>query len=451
MNLKKTLLYALAFVAAFVAAAPSYAQTNSSKYAALVVNAETGAILHQRNAKAKRYPASLTKMMTLYLTFDALEKGKLSMNTYLRVSDRAASQPPMSLDLREGEKITVKDAIYSLVVKSANDAAVVLAEGVGGSEWQFARMMTAKARDLGMENTTFMNASGLHNPGQVSTAVDLAKLAIAMQRDFPEYYPIMAQKRFTRKGVRYETHNRVTKNYKGATGGKTGYINASGFNLVTTARRGGTNLVGVVLGGVTGKKRDAQMISLLDNAFARAGSGQSYAAVKPAEQPVPSSKPAPAAKPQQVASLAATPIPAQTVAKPAEASDAPVPVKRPVTMTRKVERIEKTSVKSRKVSDVTPTAKPQQQLTLSQVEKDRIWAIQVGKFRQEQQAIQAVAHAMDIAGSTLSASRVSFTRTGAGGKTHSAKLANLTEQEARSACNAMREQQSSCRVIRLYN
>lgn len=408
-----------------VSAAVMPAAAESSKYAALVVNAETGAILHQRNASAQRYPASLTKMMTLYLTFDALEKGQLKMNTYLRASDRAASQPPLGLDMREGQQISVRDAINALVVKSANDVAVVLAEGVGGSEWQFARMMTAKARELGMSNTTFMNASGLHNPQQVTTAVDLAKLAIALQRDFPQYYPMMSTLRFTYKGVKYETHNRVTKNYPGATGGKTGYVNASGFNLVTTAKRGGTNLVGVVLGGVTYKKRDVQMVSLLNNAFARAGGATTSVAAK-----------APAA--QTTKQLAQAAPAAAPIAQVAKAKEQPVSNKRVVA--RKMEKLEKTSYRTNK--------KGKNVRNESAAKLPRNWAVQVGQFRKEQQANAAVNRAKSIAGKHLEESKVSVSRSGSKGKVHTAKLANLTESEARSTCNALRAAQSACRVVR---
>ncbi len=277
MVIKKTALALSFFLFTLLMGGVVHAQPNSSKYAALIVNADNGTILHQRNANALRYPASLTKMMTLYMAFDAIESGKLRRNTMIRVSENAASQSPSKLGLREGQQISVNDAIMGLIIKSANDAAVVLAEAIGGSEWQFARQMTAKARELGMSNTTFKNASGLPNPQQVSTAVDLAKLAIALKRDYPDFFPMFAAKSFYFRGERIETHNRVVKNYKGATGLKTGYVNASGFNLVTTATRGKVNLVGVVMGGVTSKKRDAQMVSLLDNGFAKLGAPQ-YAA-----------------------------------------------------------------------------------------------------------------------------------------------------------------------------
>lgn len=239
------------------------------KKASLVIDAESGAILHQENAGAIRYPASLTKVMTLYLTFEALKKGKLDMDQELYVSEKAASQPRTNLELAEGDRITVREAILSLIVHSANDAAVVLAEAVSGSEWQFARAMTAKARKLGMDNTTFQNASGLHDAAQRTTAVDMAKLAVAVQRNFPEYYPLFSTTEFNFRGQSLTSHNRVTKNYDGAEGLKTGYVNASGFNLVTAAVKNGKRIVGVVLGGKSAPHRDHKMMALLDYGFSK--------------------------------------------------------------------------------------------------------------------------------------------------------------------------------------
>lgn len=397
MVTKKSVL-ALSFLAFafFLSALPAYAEINSSKYAALIVNADNGTILHQRNANALRYPASLTKMMTLYLAFEAVESGKLRPNTMLRVSANAASQSPLKLGLREGQQISVRDAMMGLIIKSANDAAVVLAEAVGGTEWQFSRQMTAKARELGMNNTTFKNASGLPNPQQVSTAVDLAKLAIALKRDYPDFFPMFAAKSFNFRGARIETHNRVTKNYRGATGLKTGYVNASGFNLVTTATRNNVNLVGVVLGGVTAKKRDAQMISLLDNGFAKLGVTQQYTNANTERK--------------QVASAAK---------------------KQP----QKKEVAQRNQKKEQKFAEI---------------KRNRAWAIQVGKYKRERDAINAVAHAMDLAGDHLESSKVSFTRNKAK-RLHTAKLANLTESQARNACSALRSARESCQVVRLYN
>lgn len=239
----------------------------NSKYASLVINADTGVVLHQENAGAYRHPASLTKIMTLYLTFDAIEKGKLRMSQRLRVSSRAEAQPPSRLGLRRGERISVRDAILSVVVKSANDSAVVLAEAIAGTEWQFTSHMNRMAKQLGMNHSTFKNASGLHHRRQRTTAYDMARLAVAIRRDFPRYYHLFSRTRFFFKGKTYKTHNRVMNKYRGADGLKTGYIRASGFNLITSAERRGDKIIGVVMGGRTSRSRDQHMMKLLDRAF----------------------------------------------------------------------------------------------------------------------------------------------------------------------------------------
>jgi len=249
-------------------AALSLANVAAAKYESLVMDAKTGAVLEEFNADARTHPASLTKMMTLYLTFESLERGQLQKNQSLRVSAHAAGQQPSKLNLTTGETITVEQAILALTVKSANDAAVVLAEAAGGSESAFAQEMTQKARELGMTETTFRNASGLPNPGQVTTARDMAKLARALIRDYPQYYSYFSAREFTFQGTEIPTHNHVLVEYEGADGLKTGYIHSSGFNLVTSAVRNGRRLIGVVLGGQTSSQRDHAMMRLLDNGFA---------------------------------------------------------------------------------------------------------------------------------------------------------------------------------------
>ena len=403
--------------ALFINVSVAEAQIRSSKYAALVVNADNGTILHQRNANAQRHPASLTKMMTLYLAFDALERGKIRMNTSMRVSQRAAYQPTLSLGLDPGEQLTVRDAILGLVIKSANDASVVLAESIAGSEYQFARQMTAKARQLGMNNTTFRNASGLPDSRQVTTAVDMAKLAIALKRDYPQYFSFFAEQKFSRRGVTYVTHNRVTQRYKGATGMKTGFVNASGFNLVTTATRGNSNLVGVVLGGVTAKKRDAQMISLLDNSFARLGVTQQYAQA--------SSKPAPVSAPAQMKpQLAALETP--------------------------VDEEEDRAARKKRTPQFNSNASIQKVNYTATESAERAWAIQMGRYRRQKDLMNAVAQAKNVAADHLEATKVTFSKTGQRQKPrHTAKLVNLTESEARNACSAMHSARKTCQVVRV--
>ncbi len=251
-------------VAALLTAAPAQA-----KYAAVVIDAETGEVLHARNSNTRNYPASLVKMMTLYMVFDALEKRKLKLNQGLRVSRRAAGMPPSKLGLRRGQTIRVKEAILALVTKSANDVAVVVAEAIGRTESQFAQKMTRKARQLGMKRTTFRNASGLPNRRQLSTARDMATLARALIRDFPQYYYFFATKSFKYRGRTYRNHNKLLRTYKGADGIKTGYIRASGYNLVASSVRNGRRVIAVVFGGKTSRSRNRHTASLLDRGFKR--------------------------------------------------------------------------------------------------------------------------------------------------------------------------------------
>ncbi len=222
---------------------------NDPRYADLVMDPVTGEVLHQDSPDARRHPASLTKMMTLYLLFDALQKGRITMDDRMPVSALAASQPQTNIALDQGDSVPVETAIKAIVVRSANDVAVVVAEALGGTEDHFADMMNAKAKALGMTKTHFENANGLPNDNQYTTARDMAKLGIALKRDFPQYYPYFSTREFSWQGVSYYTHNRVMLRYAGVDGIKTGYIGNSGFNLVTSVTRGGRPLVGVVMGG----------------------------------------------------------------------------------------------------------------------------------------------------------------------------------------------------------
>jgi D-alanyl-D-alanine carboxypeptidase len=240
-----------------------------SKYASIIIEAKNGRILHNANANNRNYPASLTKMMTLYLIFSALRRGDITMKTKWKVSRRASRQPPSKLGLRPGSRISVKTAILALTIKSANDVAVVAAENLGGSEKKFARLMNRQAKKLKMKRTTFKNASGLPNKRQKSTASDLARLAMALLRDFPKYYHFFSQQSFKYHNRTYRNHNKLLIRYKGTDGIKTGYIRASGYNLVASTVRDGKRLIGVVMGGKSSKSRNKHMVSLMDKAFAK--------------------------------------------------------------------------------------------------------------------------------------------------------------------------------------
>ena len=241
---------------------------NARRYASVVIDADTGEVIYARQANAQRIPASLVKMMTLYMTFEALATGKLKLTQRLRVSKTAAGRSPTKLGLKPGNTIKVEDAILGLITKSANDAATVLAEALSGTEPKFARAMTIRGRKLGMKRTIFRNASGLPNRRQRSTAFDLAVLARALIRDFPQHYHYFATQNFRYGRKVYKNHNKLLTSYVGADGIKTGYTRASGFNMAISAKRDNRRLIGVIIGGRTGRSRDQHTAKLLDDAFA---------------------------------------------------------------------------------------------------------------------------------------------------------------------------------------
>jgi D-alanyl-D-alanine carboxypeptidase len=240
----------------------------AADYAAIVVDAESGAVLESHAATARWYPASLTKVMTVYLAFEAIEAGTLRLDEALTVSEHAAAQPATELGLGKGETITVEETILAVILQSANDAAVVLAERLGGSEAKFAELMTAKAATLGMVRTQFRNASGLPDAEQVTTARDMAVLAMALLRDFPQYYHFFSTTSFSYGGHTFGTINGILSRYAGADGIKTGFTCGSGYNLIASAQRDGRRLIGVLLGSHTNFERHTEMGRLLDAGFA---------------------------------------------------------------------------------------------------------------------------------------------------------------------------------------
>ena len=239
----------------------------ADKYASIVINADTDEVLHARHADAERYPASLTKIMTLYMLFDALKSGEVSLNEKLPVSKFATWQAPSKLGLRVGETITVKDAINALVTKSANDVAVVVAERLGGSESRFAALMTVKAQSMGMSSTVFTNASGLPDSHQHSTARDLAIMSERLLEDHADYYSYFSATRFSWGNRTYKNHNALLGEVEGVDGIKTGYTRASGYNLIASARRNGHRIIVVMLGGNTSKTRNAHVEALIEAAY----------------------------------------------------------------------------------------------------------------------------------------------------------------------------------------
>jgi D-alanyl-D-alanine carboxypeptidase len=255
----------------WMAAGPARAQIGSERYAAMVVDARNGNILIAANADEQRYPASLTKMMTLYMLFEALREGRVQLNTPIRMSAEAASRPPSKLGLPPGATLSVEQAIFALVTKSANDVAAAVGEHLAGSEERFGQVMTLRARALGMTRTTFRNASGLPDPDNVTTARDMATLGLRLIRDFPDRYRYFSTVHFAWGRQTIRNHNRMLGDYDGADGIKTGFIRDSGFNIVTSAQRDGVRLVGVTMGGSSWVERDRHMGALLDQGFAQVG------------------------------------------------------------------------------------------------------------------------------------------------------------------------------------
>lgn len=244
--------------------APAFGQ---DRYAAFVANMDTGEVLHARRADASRYPASLTKMMTLYMLFEAIERGELTLQTRMTMSREAASRPPSKLGVAVGGTITAETAIRALVIRSANDVAAMVGEHLAGSEAAFAERMTARAAELGLTATVFRNASGLPDANQRTTARDMARLAHALHRDFPQYFHYFGERSFRHGDRTYTNHNTLVGRVSGIDGLKTGYIRASGFNVVVTGQRDGTRLVAVVMGGATAPVRDAHAEELVEAAF----------------------------------------------------------------------------------------------------------------------------------------------------------------------------------------
>ncbi len=397
----------------------------------IVLDADTGRVLSESNADAVTYPASLTKMMTLYLTFEALNTGRLRIDQLLPVSAEAASKSPTKLGLRPGDVVAVQDLIFGIVTRSANDAAAVLAEGLGGSEPAFAEMMNRKAAQLGMRNTYYRNASGLPDPAQHTTARDTAQLALALYHDFPREYRYFATRSFVFRGVTINGHDHLLDWYPGADGIKTGYIRASGFNLATSAMRGGHRLVGVVLGGSSGGSRDRQMAALLDQGFASVGVAP---AMTVGYRPPANPRPAP---------MLAAPMQSPVVA----AADPP-PSMPPQTTHTKPGLFSKAA--SRLALHLSPVAKAEA-ATLPFESRPVLgserWGIQLGAFHAPAAAAQA---ARDAANLTVAKGKpMQILEPGKGSRKplYRARLLNFTPREAQIACAQLRKKKIECSVV----
>jgi D-alanyl-D-alanine carboxypeptidase len=370
-------------------------QPAEARYAAIVIEVESGNVLHEANADTRNYPASLTKMMTLYMLFEALKDGRVTPDQELKVSRRAAGMPNSKLGLKAGETISVEHAILAIVTKSANDVAVVIAESLAETEIQFAQMMTAKAKQLGMTRTSFRNASGLYNRGQLSTARDMATLARALMRDFPDRYQTFSTLTFSHNGRVYRNHNTLLRSYRGADGLKTGYIRASGYNLVASARRDGTRLVAVLFGGKSAKKRDQQVASLLDQGFSKL----TNPIYLPTGGMVKQDILPPDEKPMHLATAA-------------------------------VQERDDTAAEAR------------------QFDVQQIWGVQVGAYYSYAPAKKAAESAAVQLPDLLSDANIAITNVkGQNGKIYRARLLGMSENHARTACQQLKALQTDCLVV----
>lgn len=406
-------LFAAAALLGMVAAGSglSAAEALAAKAAAIVVDARTGQVLIDQDADAITYPASLTKMMTLYLTFDALDDGRLTLDQQLPVSSWAESMSPTKLGLRAGQTLKVETAILGLVTKSANDAAVVLAEALGGTESRFAEMMTRKAREIGMRHTVYRNASGLPNMEQVTTARDYAMLSRALMRDHAKYYPYFSRRNFAYGGRTLANHNHLMSRYEGMDGIKTGYTVASGFNLAASAVRDGRRLVGVVLGGKSAVSRDNKMAALLDQAFGRPSRGNEDAPV--------------------VASLDTT----RSDAIDGEGDDDEEPV------------VKAKPVRASLQTAAIPVAAPKEEKA-SRGSASSHWGVQVGAFSSKAAGNKAVSQAVKQAPFLLRTAKPSVVQAKTGKETvYRARLTGLDEKDARKACAVLTKHGHHCVAV----
>lgn len=432
---RRTRRLTVALIGLMMLASPSSA---FARYAAFVMDADTGQTVYADRAEDQNHPASLTKMMTLYLLFEDMQLGRVSTATKLKVTARAERQPPSALGLRKGETITVQDAIRALVIKSANDVAVTVAENLAPDEATFAVRMTKKAQLLGMSRTVFKNASGLHNKQQVTTAHDLARLALALRRDFPKQYAYFSLKEFEWEGQTIPTHNNLVKSYPGADGLKTGFIQASGFNLAASASRDGRRLIAVVMGGDTAAWRDRRTADLLDRGFDEVA----YARAKPPTPPLnPKNQTAVAALAKyapQPAANAAGEGDAETGLDLTEAMspipDMPPPPSQAVAQ-RKPKAAEKTTVAA-----LSRPAAPRK--------ASGDWAIQVGAYSDRRAAESAANHAVVAQGDAGGANPRIEAFKGGERTLYRARVVGLSADEAQRACTQLKREAKPCMVLR---
>jgi D-alanyl-D-alanine carboxypeptidase len=424
-------------------------------FAWILLDAETGQVLSEQNADVLTYPASLTKMMTLYLTFEALNQGRVRLDQGFRVSAEAASHAPSKLGLTPGDLVPLRDLILGVVTRSANDAAAVIAENLAGSEENFARHMTWKARQLGMQQTWYQNASGLPNPSQRTTARDTARLALALYHQFPREYRYFSTREFDFRGEPIRTHNHLLEWYQGADGIKTGFVNASGFNLAASAVRDGHRLLGVIMGGRSARTRDMQMASLLDQGFAAL---RGHTAPPQAGTLVVAAAPPHIAAPAASATVPASATAAEIVAGPIvdsasaaarTAAAAPAAVaERPATTERSdaLRRVADAALKH--LAPVSKASAAPAVLRSPVAHNGEDWAIQVGAFRAAAAAEHAARKAASLAVAKGKPQHIIAPAKSDRSRLYRVRLLQFTEKGAHAACAALKREGMACSVVR---
>lgn len=455
----------LIFTTILVALIVLKAQTADARplFSAIAIDGHTGKIVHSRNIDSLRYPASLTKVMTLYLLFEELKAGRMSKKTRLYVSRHSASRPPSKLGLKPGSRIRVETAILALVTKSANDVAATIAESLAGSEQAFARRMTKTARRLGMSRTTFRNASGLPDKRQRTTARDMAKLAQHIQRDFPQYYHYFRTRSFRYGKRTYGNHNKLLGRFRGTDGIKTGYTRASGFNLISSVRRGKKKVIAVVMGGRTGRARDSHMISILGHAFTKVAAytprKRKPVFIKPV--PLPAAKPpAPVLKNSSTRSMgqmathlkpSVNPIGPTVYASATPISLDQLPPLRTDDLKPAVSVDDKhTIVKSNRIIPASTSIKPVVITTPAPIQKATKsgWTIQIGAFVRKDDAMRLL-DKTQIKARVILAGRAGFTTTHTRNDKviYRARYAGFTKISALNTCRALKRRDIGCYTL----
>ncbi len=437
--------------------------SHAAPYAAMVVDARTGKVLHSRNADTRLHPASLTKMMTLYVVFDAVEKGEISLDTLVTISRKAAAEPPSKLGLKAGQKVKLRYLIRAAAVKSANDAATALGEAISGSEAAFARRMTRTAQAMGMTKTTFRNAHGLTEAGHLSTARDMTKMGRHLFYDFPQYYNIFSRvSTSTGKKMVSNTNRRLLGSYRGADGIKTGYTRAAGYNLVASAERGNERIIATVFGGRSSAWRNARVAELLDMGFSRAPSR--VAVVKP-QPPVlgqpgktvvasglVARSPRPAARPgsvpeegtiiamaEGISDVLAEVAVGETVVEPAPvavlAASLAGAMIRPAPRPQRTEKVEDVA----RVDSKEPVV-----VTRLSTSGGRHWGINVGRYTTRHEAERVLLQTALVEMSTLDVALRKVTRSPKGWE---ANFVGLTEERAAMACRRLAARNLSCNPV----